>query len=44
MSLWEFAAAIDGWNAANGGETAVEPMTADEFDAMVEKFAWVATA
>lgn len=21
MSLWEFSACVDGWNAANGGET-----------------------
>jgi hypothetical protein len=44
MSLWEFAAAIDGWNAANGAETAVEPMSAEQFDDLVEKYAWVAAA
>ncbi|MFC7399592.1 hypothetical protein ACFQU1_20475 [Chelatococcus sp. GCM10030263] len=44
MSLWEFAAAVDGWNAANVGETTVEPMSAEEFDDLVEKYAWVGTA
>lgn len=33
MSLWDFAAAIDGVNKANGGNKPTAP-TSDEFEAM----------
>jgi hypothetical protein len=33
MSIWEFAAAIDGWNRAHGDGRPAPP-TDDEFDAM----------
>ncbi len=37
-SLWQFAAAVDGWNAANGGDEAMpEPPTPEEFHDMIER-------
>jgi hypothetical protein len=41
MTLWEFAACVDGYNRANGGDEEVEPMTAQEFDEAVEQSRWV---
>jgi hypothetical protein len=35
LTLWEFAACVDGFNRANGGEEEPEPMTAEEFDRAV---------
>lgn len=37
MTVWELAACIDGYNAAHGGEQEPEPMTGQEFDALVEE-------
>lgn len=37
MSLYEFAACADGWNAANGAEEALDAPSPDEFHAMVER-------
>lgn len=34
-SLWEFAAAVHGWNLAQSGEP--EPLTGEEYDRMLEK-------
>jgi hypothetical protein len=31
MSLYQFCAAVDGWNKAQGGEDAIAPPTAEEF-------------
>lgn len=43
MSLWQFAAVIEGWNRAHGAEEGPPSMTGDEFDALVEKHAaWLA--
>jgi len=44
MSLWQFAACIEGYNKAQGGEDKPEPMSSDEFDAMLERHAdWLAS-
>lgn len=44
MSLWQFAACVDGYNRAHGGDGKPEPMTPDEFDAMCERNAeWLAS-
>lgn len=29
MSLWEFACFVEGWNEAQGGDDAPEPMTVE---------------
>lgn len=42
-SLWEFAAAVDGFNRAQGGEEPLPEMTNEEFDAILERNAWIAT-
>ena len=37
-SLWEFAAAVDGWNSCHGAEgQRPEPITPEEFDRMLER-------
>jgi hypothetical protein len=36
LSLWQFAAAVDGWNAVHGAEPQAEAPSDAEFDAMVE--------
>jgi hypothetical protein len=38
MSLWEFLAVRDGWIAANSPPDALQPPTAEEHDAMIEKY------
>jgi hypothetical protein len=35
-SIWQFAAAVDGWNKVHGGETKPEAPSDAEFDAMIE--------
>jgi hypothetical protein len=35
-SIWQFAAAVDGWNRVHGAAPKPEPPTDAEFDAMVE--------
>lgn len=35
MTLWEMAAAIDGYNLANGAEAPLPPPTDAEFDALL---------
>lgn len=35
MSLWQFAACVDGYNQANGGTTKPEPLTDAEFDRLL---------
>lgn len=35
-SLWEFAAAVDGWNRAQGGDQP-EPMSPERYEALLEK-------
>lgn len=38
LSLWQFAAAVDGWNRAqSGGADKPEPMTSAEFDELLKK-------
>jgi hypothetical protein len=34
--MWQFAACVDGWNKAHGGEPKLEAPSDDEFDAMIE--------
>lgn len=36
-SLWEFAAAVDGWNQAQAGEEQVDPLTYDEFEDLIDR-------
>jgi hypothetical protein len=44
MSLYQFAAAVDGYNAAQGGDQKPEPLSAAEFDDMLERHAeWLQT-
>jgi hypothetical protein len=43
MTLWELAACVDGYNAANGGDPAVEPPTEEELEDMMQRHAWVAS-
>lgn len=38
MSLWQLAACVDGWRRANGGDEKPPPPTAEEHDAMLEKW------
>lgn len=40
MTLGEFVAALDGWNAAQGGKKAAKapPMTRDRLDYLMEKY------
>jgi hypothetical protein len=33
MSLWKYAAMVDGWNKAHGGAAKPEPPTAAQFEA-----------
>lgn len=43
MSLWEFAAAVDGHNRAHNPEEPLEPLTEAEFDDMLARHAdWIA--
>ena len=35
-SLWQFAAAVDGWNRAHGAEPKATAPSDDEFDRMVD--------
>lgn len=37
MSLWQFAACVDGWNTAQGGEEKPEPPTPEEYYDMLER-------
>ena len=39
MSLWQFTACVDGWSKANGAETPAEPLSDEEHDALLAKFA-----
>jgi len=39
LSLWEFAACVDGWSKANGAETPTPAPTDEEHDALLKKFA-----
>lgn len=44
QSLWQMAAAIDGYNRAQGGEETPPELTNEEFDAMIERNAeWMAS-
>lgn len=38
-SLWEFAAAVQGWSKANGGEAKPEAMSEEDHDALLAKYA-----
>jgi hypothetical protein len=35
-SIWQFAACVDGWNKAHGGEPKAEAPSDREFEAMLE--------
>jgi hypothetical protein len=37
MTLWEFAACVDGWNISQSGEPAIEAPTAEEYYDLVER-------
>lgn len=37
MSLYQFAAVVEGFNKANGGGDSTEAPSDDEFDAMLER-------
>lgn len=39
MSLWQFAACVNGWAKANGAETPAKPPSNEEHDALLAKFA-----
>ena len=39
MTLWEFAAASEGWSRANGGESKIESPTEEEHDRLMAKYA-----
>lgn len=39
MTLWEFAAAVQGWSKANGGESKPKPPTPEEHDALMALYA-----
>lgn len=39
MSLWQFAACVDGYNRSQGAEDPVAAPSADEYHAMVAQFA-----
>lgn len=36
--LWEFSAAVTGWNRAQGGEPEAQAPTPEEHDAMVARY------
>lgn len=36
-SLWEFAAAVQGWSKANGGESKPASLSEDEHDELMAK-------
>lgn len=38
-SLWEFAAATQGWNKANGGESKPKSLSDEEHDRLMAKYA-----
>jgi hypothetical protein len=38
-SLWQFSAAVDGWNKTHGGEPKPEPPTDAEFEIMLDQSA-----
>lgn len=37
MSFWQFAACVDGYNLANGGEETIEPPTREEYDDLLRR-------
>jgi hypothetical protein len=39
MTPWELMAAVDGWKAANGAESAPKPPTEAEHEALLRKYA-----
>lgn len=42
MSLWQFAACVDGYNKANSPDDEMEPLSPEEFDDMLARHAdWV---
>lgn len=41
MSLWEFAATVEGWVKAKGSDTPVDAPSDEEHDMLVAKFAHV---
>lgn len=38
MTLWEFAAAVEGWSKANGGESKPEAPSEEEHDRLMAKY------
>jgi hypothetical protein len=42
MSLWQFAACVDGHNKANSPEEEIDPLSASDFDDMLSRHAdWI---
>lgn len=39
-SLWEFGAAIEGWNRAQSGDDRPEPMTSETYDTLKKKYGY----
>jgi hypothetical protein len=37
LSLWQYIAAVEGYNRANSGEGPSEPPTSDEYDEMLRR-------
>lgn len=41
MSLWQFIACVDGWNAAHGGDDGGDgPPSAEEFERGLKALGW----
>lgn len=38
MTFWEFAAVVEGWSRANGGETTPTPPSEEEHDRLMAKY------
>lgn len=38
MSFWEFAAAVEGWSKANGGESKPDAPSEEEHDRLMAKY------
>jgi hypothetical protein len=39
LSIWEFTAAMKGWNKANGGDSKPKSLSEEEHDALMRKHA-----
>jgi len=41
MSLWELSAGIAAWNKAQGNESELAPLTAEEYDKDIVNMGWL---